>query len=82
VRSLIEKVVFIPLEGLGKFELEIQGNLARLLRTSGAAGGQTTKSPVRRASGALDDWGAGARIPSHLTPILNVSASVEGVSFD
>ena len=32
VRALIEKVLFIPLPGLGKFDLEIQGNLARLLR--------------------------------------------------
>ena len=55
VRSLIEQVVFIPVEGLGKFELEIQGNLARLLRISGAgvAGRQTAQSPEANGDGAL-----------------------------
>ena len=51
IRSLIEQIVFIPLEGLGKFDLEIQGNLARLLRISGA-GSQTHKSPAGGPSGA------------------------------
>jgi site-specific DNA recombinase len=52
VRSLIDQVVFIPVEGLGKFELEIQGNLARLLRISGV-GPQTHKSPAASGSGAF-----------------------------
>ena len=53
VRSLIDQVVFSRVEGLGKFELEIQGNLARLLRISGAAGAQTHKSPAASGSGAF-----------------------------
>ena len=55
VRSLIEQVVFIPLEGLGKFELEIHGNLARLLRIGSGQGVglQTAKSPAGRTSGAF-----------------------------
>jgi site-specific DNA recombinase len=52
VRSLIDQVVFIPVEGLGKFELEIQGNLARLLRIS-SADAQTHKSPAASGSGAF-----------------------------
>ncbi len=32
VRSLIDQAVFIPVEGLCQFELEVQGDLARLLR--------------------------------------------------
>ena len=59
VRSLIDQVVFIPVEGLGKFDLEIQGNLARLLRISGAglAGGQTAQSPEANGNGALGSNG-------------------------
>ena len=50
IRSLIDQIVFIPLEGLGKFELESQGNLARLLRISGSgvAEAQTRKKPRGR----------------------------------
>jgi site-specific DNA recombinase len=56
VRSLIDQVVFIPVEGLGKFELEIQGNLARLLRISAAGGAeaQTHKSPAANGDGAFE----------------------------
>ncbi len=31
LRKLIERVAFIPLEGLGKFQLEVHGSLAALL---------------------------------------------------
>ena len=54
VRALIDKVVFIPLPGLGKFDLEIQGNLARLLRISAETRGQTHKSPAASSSGAFE----------------------------
>ena len=54
VRALFEKVVFIPLPGLGQFDLEIQGNLARLLRISTAAESQTHKSPAASSSGAFE----------------------------
>ena len=53
VRSLIDQVLFIPVEGLGKFELEIQGNLARLLRISGAEA-QTHKTPAASGSGGFE----------------------------
>ena len=55
IRSLIEQIVFIPVEGLGKFDLEIQGNLARLLRISGSGAGefQTHKSPAANGNGAF-----------------------------
>ncbi|WP_396595782.1 recombinase family protein [Brevundimonas sp. R86498] len=56
VRALIERVEFIPVEGLGQFDLEIHGNLARLLRISGAAeaGARTHKSPAASGSGASE----------------------------
>ena len=56
IRALIDTVVFIPAEGLGKFELEIQGNLARLLRISGSTGAkaQTHKSPEASGDGAYE----------------------------
>ena len=59
VRQLIERVVFIPVEGLGKFELEIHGNLARLLRIGSGqrAGAQTAQSPEANGDGALGSFG-------------------------
>ncbi len=56
LRALIERVEFIPAEGLGKFGLEIHGNLARLLRISGAteAGLQTHKTPAASGSGGFE----------------------------
>jgi site-specific DNA recombinase len=74
IRSLIEKVVFIPVEGLGKFDLEIQGNLARLLRISGAAGGQTAKSPAARGSGAFED-------PHRCEVLVGAGAGFEPATF-
>ena len=55
IRSLIERIVFMPVEGLGSFDLEMQGNLARLLRISGSgvAEAQTHKSPVANGDGAF-----------------------------
>ncbi len=55
-RALIEQLAFIPAEGLGQFDLEIHGNLAQLLRISGAAdaGCRTHKSPASNGSGAFE----------------------------
>ena len=76
VRSLIDQVVFIPVEGLGKFELEIQGNLARLLRISGAGGAeaQTHKTPAASGSGGFD-------APHRCEVFLGAGAGFEPATF-
>ena len=50
LRKLIERVDFIPVEGLGKFQLEVHGSLAMLLALGRA---QTAESPEAYAIGAL-----------------------------
>jgi len=41
-RAARERVEFTPLEGLGKFELQVAGKLAALLGVSERAAGPTT----------------------------------------
>ena len=50
LRKLIEGVDLHPLEQKGKFELEVRGTLAALLRVGSA---QTAKSPAASSSGAF-----------------------------
>jgi hypothetical protein len=71
---LIDQVVFIPVEGLGKFELEIQGKLARLLRISGAAGSQTAKSPAASGDGAFEN-------PHRCEVLVGAGAGFEPATF-
>ena len=49
LRKLIERVDFIPVEGLGKFQLEVHGGLAALLALGQA---QKAATPGARATGA------------------------------
>ena len=51
LRRLIDRVDFIPLEGLGKFDLRVQGSLAALL---GLGGGQNAENPTAGDRGASD----------------------------
>jgi site-specific DNA recombinase len=54
LRQLIDHVDFIPLEGMGKFDLQVHGSLATLLRLGDA---QTAQSPAASGSGALGSVG-------------------------
>ena len=50
LRKLIERVYFIPAEGLGKFQLEVHGSLVALLALGGA---QNAKNPQPETVGYL-----------------------------
>ncbi|WP_292071316.1 hypothetical protein, partial [Brevundimonas sp. UBA7534] len=52
LRELIEGVVLHPLAQKGKFELEVRGTLAALLRIGGP---QTSKTPAAAAGGGSDN---------------------------
>ena len=52
LRKLIERVDFMPLEGLGKFDLRVHGSLAVLL---GLGGTQKAENPTARSHGVSVD---------------------------
>ena len=52
LRKLIERVDFIPLDGLGKFDLRVHGSLAVLL---GLGGTQKAENPTARGHGVSVD---------------------------
>lgn len=52
LRKLIERVDFIPAEGLGKFQLEVHGSLAALLALGKA---RNAKNPTARGHGVFAD---------------------------
>ena len=52
LRKLIERVDFIPLDGLGKFDLRVHGSLAVLL---GLSGTQKAENPTARGRGVSVD---------------------------
>ena len=52
LRKLIERVDFIPLAGLGKFQLEVHGSLAVLL---GLGGTRKAKNPTAGGHGVSVD---------------------------
>lgn len=52
LRKLIERVDFIPLQGLGKFDLRVHGSLAVLL---GLGGTQKAENPTARGRGVSMD---------------------------
>jgi hypothetical protein len=52
LRQLIERVDFIPLDGLGKFDLRVHGSLAVLL---GLSGTQKAENPTARSRGVSVD---------------------------
>ena len=54
LRKLIERVDFIPLEGLGKFDLRVHGSLAVLLALGGT---QKPENPTARGRGVSVDQG-------------------------
>ena len=70
LRKLIERVDFIPMNGLGKFDLRVHGSLAVLLGLSGA---QNAENPTAVAHGVSSD--------QSLTPECEVSLGA-GVGFE
>ncbi len=70
LRKLIERVDFIPMNGLGKFDLRVHGSLAVLLGLSGA---QNAENPTAVARGVSSD--------QSLTPECEVSLGA-GVGFE
>lgn len=71
LRKLIESVDFIPLDGLGKFDLRVHGSQVALLTPNGSP---SAESPASCACGALRCLGAGAGFARYLTPVIRFIA--------
>ena len=74
LRKLIERVDFIPLDGLGKFDLRVHGSLAVLL---GLSGTQKAENPTARSHGVS----VGRSLTSGYEVSLGAGAGFEPATF-
>jgi len=71
-RALIDHVDFIPLKGLGRFELQVHGRLDDLLRISAGGGQQTGAQNAKNPRAVSGLWG----IDGCGSPIRNIPQTV------